>query len=175
MPFTDALKKQVREKAAFRCCICRQIGVGIEVHHIIPESEGGPDTLDNAAPLCPTCHTELGDNPKKRERIREMRDWLYRDTEKRYEVHPYQKEFLQSIDKKVESIAKRQENGMSQLKERQENDMIELKAMLKRFASAYIDRITPDTAISSSSLIVTASSGFASSEEIDRFFKKCNE
>jgi len=28
----------------------------LEVHHIIPLSEDGPDTVDNAAALCPNCH-----------------------------------------------------------------------------------------------------------------------
>ena len=28
----------------------------IEVHHIVPLSEGGYDTMDNVAALCPTCH-----------------------------------------------------------------------------------------------------------------------
>ena len=29
-----------------------------EVHHIIPLSEGGPDTVENAVALCPNCHRE---------------------------------------------------------------------------------------------------------------------
>jgi 5-methylcytosine-specific restriction endonuclease McrA len=28
----------------------------LEIHHIVPLSEGGPDTVDNAAALCPNCH-----------------------------------------------------------------------------------------------------------------------
>lgn len=31
----------------------------LEVHHILPLSEGGDDTLENAAALCPSCHREL--------------------------------------------------------------------------------------------------------------------
>lgn len=31
----------------------------LEVHHIVPLSEGGDDTLVNAAALCPSCHREL--------------------------------------------------------------------------------------------------------------------
>jgi HNH endonuclease len=31
----------------------------LEVHHIVPLSEGGDDTLENAAALCPSCHREL--------------------------------------------------------------------------------------------------------------------
>lgn len=28
----------------------------LEVHHVIPLSENGPDTLDNVRPVCPNCH-----------------------------------------------------------------------------------------------------------------------
>lgn len=31
----------------------------LEVHHVIPLAEGGDDTLENAAALCPMCHREL--------------------------------------------------------------------------------------------------------------------
>lgn len=31
----------------------------IEVHHIVPLSEGGPDTLENTAALCPNCHKAI--------------------------------------------------------------------------------------------------------------------
>lgn len=30
----------------------------LEVHHIIPLSEGGEDTVANAEALCPNCHRE---------------------------------------------------------------------------------------------------------------------
>jgi len=49
----------------------------VEVHHIIPESEGGSDTEENAAPLCPSCHETYGANPQKRKFIREARDIWY--------------------------------------------------------------------------------------------------
>lgn len=52
--FPEAVKKLVKEKAHFRCCRCQNIGV--EVHHIIPEKDGGTDDVDNAAPLCQKCH-----------------------------------------------------------------------------------------------------------------------
>lgn len=43
----------------------------LEVHHVLPLGLGGPDTVENAAALCPNCHRELhhsGDreNAKKR-------------------------------------------------------------------------------------------------------------
>jgi len=33
--------------------------VNIEIHHIVPESEGGTDDIDNALPLCFDCHGEV--------------------------------------------------------------------------------------------------------------------
>ena len=75
MPFPESVRIEVRRRAAFRCCRCNEIG--IDAHHIIPSSEGGPDTVDNAAPLCQNCHDRFGDNPRKRKEIRQMRDWWY--------------------------------------------------------------------------------------------------
>jgi len=82
MAFSEELKQKVRKRAHFRCCRCHQIGV--EVHHIIPVKDGGEDTEDNAAPLCPNCHDMLGDNPTKRKSITEMRDHWYEICDKRY-------------------------------------------------------------------------------------------
>jgi HNH endonuclease len=73
--FSEALKKRVRQKAHYRCCLCR--AVLVEVHHIVPEGEGGSDEEDNAAPLCPSCHEIFGANPTKQKMIREARDWWY--------------------------------------------------------------------------------------------------
>lgn len=82
MSFSEQLKLRVKRRSAFMCCRCRAIG--IEVHHILPEAEGGPDTEDNAAPLCPNCHTWFGDNPIKRKEIGQMRDWWYEVCETNY-------------------------------------------------------------------------------------------
>ncbi|MEK6716259.1 MAG: HNH endonuclease, partial [candidate division NC10 bacterium] len=81
MPFSEATKLQVKHKAAFRCCRCQAIG--IEIHHILSDAQGGPSSIDNAAPLCAKCHTDFGDNPQKRKEIREMRDWWYQQVEMR--------------------------------------------------------------------------------------------
>lgn len=34
-------------------------GLKIEIHHIKPKAEGGPDTLENAIPLCFNCHADM--------------------------------------------------------------------------------------------------------------------
>lgn len=48
MGFGEPLKLKVKKKAHFHCCLCK--AVGVEIHHILPQEEGGPDTIDNAAP-----------------------------------------------------------------------------------------------------------------------------
>lgn len=82
MAFLEALKVEVRKKAHLCCCLCKSLGV--EVHHIIPQSEGGTDTEDNASPLCPSCHEIYGLNSQKRKFIKEARDLWYEICEKRY-------------------------------------------------------------------------------------------
>lgn len=49
MGFSEKVKEEARRKSGFRCVICQEPFV--EVHHIIPQSEGGEDTIENAAPL----------------------------------------------------------------------------------------------------------------------------
>ena len=75
MAFSESLKLSVRRRAHFRCCVCRSVGV--EIHHVQPQENGGPDTEENAAPLCPSCHEIYGANPTKRKFIREARDFWY--------------------------------------------------------------------------------------------------
>jgi hypothetical protein len=40
------------------CCLCRKRH-RVQVHHIVPEAEGGTDDVDNGIPLCPNCHDEV--------------------------------------------------------------------------------------------------------------------
>jgi len=69
MPFPESIKKEVRRKSNFSYCLCRKIGV--EIHHLIPYHEGGPDTIENAVPLYPTCHDTYGENPQKRKMLKQ--------------------------------------------------------------------------------------------------------
>lgn len=82
MAFTETLKLTIKRKAHFSCCLCHSLGV--EVHHIIPQSDDGPDTDYNAAPLCPSCHETYGANEQKRKFIREARDFWYDLCDRRY-------------------------------------------------------------------------------------------
>jgi hypothetical protein len=82
MAFSEETKFEVKKRAHQTCCICKTIG--IEIHHIIPISVGGLDNLDNAAPLCPTCHEIYGQNPSKRKFIRESRQIWFEICDKRF-------------------------------------------------------------------------------------------
>src|SRR5260370_41514222 len=57
------LEKEATELLAAchrRCCVCHRFcGVKMELDHMVPAAEGGPDTIDNAIPLCFECHAEV--------------------------------------------------------------------------------------------------------------------
>jgi predicted DNA-binding protein len=82
MPFSEPQKLRIKQKALFQCCLCQRLPV--EIHHIVPQKDGGPDDDDNAAPLCPGCHETHGGNPDRRKVIREARDHWYQLCEKRF-------------------------------------------------------------------------------------------
>jgi hypothetical protein len=77
MPFLEGLKLKVKERANFTCCWCNNRDNKVQIHHIIPQEEEGPDTEDNAAPLCGSCHDKYGGNPQLRKEIRQRRDAWY--------------------------------------------------------------------------------------------------
>ena len=101
MAFPEALKARIRQRAHLACCLCKSMGV--EVHHIIPGDENGPDTEDNAAPLCPSCHEIYGANPQKRKLIREARDLWYEICERRYALDPGRLADIERVLKTIES------------------------------------------------------------------------
>ena len=78
MPFSEPVKLTVKQKANFTCCWCQERRNKVDVHHIIPQSDEGPDTEENAAPLCGSCHDLYGNNPDLRKEIRSRRDHWYR-------------------------------------------------------------------------------------------------
>ena len=86
MAFSETTKLQVRRNSHFSCCLCKSIG--IEIHHIIPQAEGGLDTENKAAPLCPSCHEMYGANPSKRKFIKEARDHWFEICATRYSGDP---------------------------------------------------------------------------------------
>lgn len=86
MAFPEALRLEIRRRAHFACCLCHSLGV--EIHHIVPQAEGGADTEENAAPLCPSCHETYGANREKRKFVREARDLWYELCDKRFATDP---------------------------------------------------------------------------------------
>ncbi|MGQ4661472.1 HNH endonuclease [Lysobacter sp. F6437] len=119
MAFPESVTKEVKRKAHFQCCLCKAIGV--EIHHILPQAERGPDTAENAAPLCPSCHETYGANPTKRKFIREARDLWYEICEKRYAPDA---SILQEVRDAVSSTASK-----SDLSELRQEILASLKAL----------------------------------------------
>jgi len=68
MGFSESIKKEVRKKGCFRCCICEK-PKPLHIHHTIPSKDGGPGTLENAAPLCVQCHDTYGNDENRRKWI----------------------------------------------------------------------------------------------------------
>ena len=81
MSFSEKVKNEVKKKSCFRCVICHKPFV--EIHHIVPQAEGGSDEPENAAPLCAGCHDLYGGNKEKRKQLIQMRDHWYELIEKR--------------------------------------------------------------------------------------------
>lgn len=51
--FTHKQKREVRERQEGRCACCGQTPHRtLDVHHVIPLSQGGPNTLENGVGLC---------------------------------------------------------------------------------------------------------------------------
>lgn len=61
MSFPQKVKQDALIKSKRFCCVCHDfIGRPAEVHHIVQESDGGSNDLDNAIVLCERCHGEAG-------------------------------------------------------------------------------------------------------------------
>lgn len=61
MSFSHSVKEEALVKSRRCCCICNEFaGLYTNVHHIVPENQGGPDTIENAMVLCLRCHGEAG-------------------------------------------------------------------------------------------------------------------
>src|SRR5260221_11617732 len=143
MAFSLQITNRVKEKAAFRCCRCQSIG--IEVHHIIPQKHQGPDIFENAAPLCPNCHTWFGDNPQKRKEITQMRDWWYKRVDELYSPTVVNYQLLNDINTKVEALTTNQDKALTVLKE-----------TLLKVATNTIEQMTAGTARITASGIANA-------------------
>jgi hypothetical protein len=64
MPFSNIVKEDSLVRSRRCCCLCNEFsGTYVNVHHIVLESEGGPNTpntIENSIVLCLKCHGEVG-------------------------------------------------------------------------------------------------------------------
>lgn len=58
-PISYRLRKQVFERDAYRCVTCGDWH-NLEADNIVPESLGGPTTLDNLQTMCQPCNGRKG-------------------------------------------------------------------------------------------------------------------
>lgn len=60
MTMPEELASELLSNCGRHCCICRRFRpVHLQVHHIVPQSEGGTDDSDNLIALCLTCHSDV--------------------------------------------------------------------------------------------------------------------
>jgi len=175
MSFSDATKKEVMEKAGYCCCICHRASVSVEVHHITPEAEGGSDSIENAAPLCPNCHSDYGGNPEKRTRIKQMRDWWYKQTEKVYSGNITSPEQLGQIHMSLQNINVKQDSILNK-QNKHDSDLMALKSQLKIIANNTIDNMTSVTSdITTAGVLSTAVSSITSLQSGDIVCYRCRK
>jgi len=53
------VRNQVLVDAMHRCCLCPEHHDVTDLHHVVPISEGGPNTEENLMAVCPTCHAKI--------------------------------------------------------------------------------------------------------------------
>lgn len=71
-PVPEPLQDEVRrDRAEGRCEFCQEEGEELAVHHIVPRSKGGPNTLKNLIALCPTCQTKADRGVYSRSELRD--------------------------------------------------------------------------------------------------------
>ena len=90
MDFTEATKQEARRRSHYTCVWCRGRQAFLQVHHIIPQAQGGANDLQNAVALCPNCHTLIGNNSDIRKQLREKRTWYWDYCAKQEESVPEQ-------------------------------------------------------------------------------------
>lgn len=60
MAFPPSVAEELLVRCHRHCCLCHKpAGNKIEIHHIVPKSEGGDDSAENGIPLCFDCHAEV--------------------------------------------------------------------------------------------------------------------
>lgn len=60
MSWSRKVKEDALVACGRYCCICHKFcGIKIELHHIIPQVDGGENTFENCIPLCFDCHADM--------------------------------------------------------------------------------------------------------------------
>lgn len=62
MPFKKKDIENLLAATGRKCCICGTLH-NVQVHHIIEKKQGGSDEIENAIPLCPSCHDRVHVKP----------------------------------------------------------------------------------------------------------------
>jgi hypothetical protein len=110
MAFSESVKLEAKKRSHYVCVWCQRTDQFLEVHHITPQEEGGSDTIDNAAPLCPGCHTLLGNNTEIRRQLGERRDWWWGHCAEARAPMPNE-DMSRQLDELVESLRKVEAQG----------------------------------------------------------------
>ncbi|OGD61567.1 hypothetical protein A3A71_04240 [Candidatus Berkelbacteria bacterium RIFCSPLOWO2_01_FULL_50_28] len=145
MAFSESAKLSIRRKAAFRCSLCHDLGV--DIHHIIPQAENGPDSEENAAPLCQNCHDQYGANPQKRKFIRECRDFWFDVVMVKFPTNSTEKEQLGTINELILTVQKEQGSQTGKIEE--------LKQQLERFVHAAGEKVNTNESTATVGSIAT--------------------
>ncbi|MBU4566275.1 MAG: HNH endonuclease [Desulfarculus sp.] len=96
MGFSPKARTKVLLWSDRHCCLCKKpCDTNIEVHHIVPEANGGSNRIENAIPLCFDCHGKVQNyndyhplgNKYKPEELKARREQVYEEFT-RYLVPP---------------------------------------------------------------------------------------
>lgn len=104
--------------ARFQCCYCLGIEF-LDIHHLKPKYENGPNTFNNAIPLCTNCHRKYGDNKQLRKYLKEKRDWWYEQCSK-LEPQTILKLVEKEVDRQIKKLRK-SSSGLKFMKEGKTN------------------------------------------------------
>lgn len=166
MAFSEQIKEEVRKKAHYCCCICKEFF--IDIHHIIPQEQDGLDTIDNAAPLCSSCRRRYGNNPDHRKTIRGARDLWYDLCETRYKDN-----YSQPIYAKLDSLGQE----MAALKDNKGEEakvLSEIKELILKLKGGQEEEIKNSSSIGEIQSINVTATKLGDKVYSNVHCKKCN-
>lgn len=91
-PFDADASVRLLADSRRHCCVClRWCGQRIQIHHIVPQAEGGAGDYENGIPVCLDCHAEIESRSNMGRRftaaeLREHRDRWFSTVRDRPEV-----------------------------------------------------------------------------------------